>query len=382
MKKFNKIGITIISFLSYFYIGSLVVVTGIIMNQIAKYFHYSISEISNIFTFLNFGILIGIIINYWSIKKIKIKQQITISFILNIFSLIILYYCKNIIIFSFIIFIFGVISGMIMSIGTFLITNLYKKYQRNSMLLITDSFFSIAGIIFPLIYTFLLKKNYSWYYIYIIINIIYIKIFILSNFIKFPIYKKQKNKKKKIKINKNIILLFFSALLYILGQLSFISWIPSYITNNLNLNILQASKIISLFWTSYMIGMWFFSLIIKKIEIKKLISILLFISTILIFLFNNIKNYQLLKIIIIKLGFFSSAIYTSLITLISLETKKPSPKLINLMLLFGTIGTLLTFIISSPIVKKYGIHNSLIFSNIIYFIVFNLILLLIYFKKK
>jgi TsgA-like MFS transporter len=41
-------------------------------------------------------------------------------------------------------------------------------------------------------------------------------------------------------------------------------------------------------------------------------------------------------------GFFSSAIYTSIITLGSLQTKVASPKLVNFVLTCGTIGTMLT----------------------------------------
>ncbi|MDE5285925.1 MAG: MFS transporter TsgA, partial [Buchnera aphidicola] len=99
------------------------------------------------------------------------------------------------------------------------------------------------------------------------------------------------------------------------------------------------------------------------------------ISTILMSFFLYNTNYLILQCSIIGLGFFSSAIYTIIITLSSLQTKNPSPKLINIILLCGTIGTLLTFIVTSPIVKYYGLYASLISSNILYGIVFFLSLL-------
>ncbi len=57
---------------------------------------------------------------------------------------------------------------------------------------------------------------------------------------------------------------------------------------------------------------------------------------------------------ILTLGFFSSAIYTSLITLGSLQTKVASPKLVNFVLTCGTIGTMLTFVVTGPIVAASG----------------------------
>lgn len=121
---------------------------------------------------------------------------------------------------------------------------------------------------------------------------------------------------------------------------------------------------------SYMIGMWFFSCIIKFFDLNRIFIFLTSISTILMYGFIHSESFLLQKYMIISLGFFSSAIYTIIITLASLQIKEPSPKLINLILLFGTIGTLLTFIVTSPIVERKGLYATLISSNILYGIVF------------
>ena len=149
----------------------------------------------------------------------------------------------------------------------------------------------------------------------------------------------------------------------------------------MNTSINNAGNVVSSFWMSYMIGMWFFSVIIKFFCLKRVFILLTSISTMLMSFFLYNTNYLILQISIIGLGFFSSAIYTIIITLSSLQTKNPSPKLINIILLCGTIGTLLTFIVTSPIVKYYGLYASLISSNIFYAIVFFLSIL-IYFNSK
>lgn len=80
MTNINKIGLTWISFFSYAFTGGLVVVTGIIMGNIADYFHLSVSKMSNIFTFLNAGILIAILLNSWLIETISLKKQLIFGF--------------------------------------------------------------------------------------------------------------------------------------------------------------------------------------------------------------------------------------------------------------------------------------------------------------
>ncbi|ADP67993.1 hypothetical protein CWU_03470 [Buchnera aphidicola str. JF98 (Acyrthosiphon pisum)] len=383
MTNINRIGLTWISFLSYAFTGALVVVTGMIMGNISNYFHLSISQMSNIFTFLNAGILVSIFINSWLIEIISLKKQLIFSFILTIIAVIGIVLCNSIFLFSINMFILGLVSGITMSIGTFIITHLYSGSKRGSLLLLTDSFFSMSGMIFPIVTAYLLEKKIIWYWSYICIGAIYLLIFLLtinSSFEKFKTNTKN-SKETKEKWNFNVFLLSISALLYILGQLGFISWVPQYATEIMNIDIKKTGSLVSSFWMSYMLGMWFFSFIIKFFNLYRMFIFLTSMSTILMYCFIKSENFLNQQYIIISLGFFSSAIYTIIITLASLQTKHPSPKLINLILLFGTIGTFLTFIITSPIVEAKGLYVTLISSNILYGIVFFLSIL-IYFNKK
>ncbi|WP_425619629.1 MFS transporter TsgA [Buchnera aphidicola] len=383
MKGMNRIGLTWISFLSYAFTGALVVVTGMIIGNISDYFNVSIAEMSNTFTFLNAGILIAIFLNSWLIEIISLKKQLICGFILTIISIISIALFHNLLFFSINMFILGLVSGITMSIGTFIITHLYLDSKRSSKLLLTDSFFSMSGMIFPIITAYLLEKKIIWYWTYIFIGIIYFIIFLLTinlNFDKLKMSIKNIQQKKE-KWNLNILLLSISALLYILGQLSFISWVPQYSTNIMHMDIKQTGSLVSSFWMSYMIGMWFFSFIIKFFDLHRIFIFLTGISTLLMYFFIHSESFIKQQFIIISLGFFSSAIYTIIITLASLQTKHPSPKLINIILLFGTIGTLLTFIVSGPIVKYKGLYTTLINANILYGIVFFLSVL-IYHNKK
>nr|BFF12554.1 hypothetical protein GCM10025699_38570 [Microbacterium flavescens] len=71
---------------------------------------------------------------------------------------------------------------------------------------------------------------------------------------------------------------------------------------------------------------------------------------------------------ILTLGFFSSAIYTSIITLGSQQTRVASPKLVNFILTCGTIGTMLTFVVT--LVAASGPWPRLHTANGLYAVVF------------
>lgn len=380
MTKSNRSLLTWISFFSYGLTGALVIVTGMVMGNIADYFGLPVSSMSNTFTFLNAGILIAIFLNAWLMEVIPLKRQLIFGFLLMVLAIAGLMLSKSISVFSLCMFVLGVVSGITMSIGTFLITNIYEGRQRGSRLLFTDSFFSMAGMIFPIIAGMLLARSIGWYWVYACIGVLYLAIFVLTLMADFPVLGKKAEATNqpvaKEKWGIGVLLLSIAALCYILGQLGFIQWLPEYVTKTFNLNINQAGKLVSDFWLSYMIGMWVFSIVLRFFDLQRIVTLLTLLATVAMYLFISTTNQSHLTHIILALGFVSSAIYTTIITLGSLQTKVSSPKLVNFILTCGTVGTMLTFVVTGPIVAKSGAHAALATANGLYLVVFVMCLLL------
>lgn len=160
----NRIGLTWISFFSYALTGALVIVTGMVMGDIAKDFQIPISSMSNTFTFLNSGILAAVFLNAWLMVIVPLKRQLIFGFVLMVLAIIGLMTSRDLTVFSLCMFVLGVVSGITMSIGTFLITHMYEGRQRGSRLLFTDSFFSMAGTLFPVLAGILLARQLPWYW--------------------------------------------------------------------------------------------------------------------------------------------------------------------------------------------------------------------------
>lgn len=384
MKNENKLALTWISYLSYALTGALVIVTGVVMGDIAAYFHVPITSMGNTFTFLNAGILLAIFLNAWLMEMISLKKQLVFGFILMLVAISGLVWGKSLIIFSCCVFILGLVSGITMSIGTFLITHLYEGRQRGARLLFTDSFFSMAGTLFPIIAATLLARHFAWYIVYCCIGVIYLAIFFLTLKTKFPVLIRTQatdSELVKEKWNPCVYVLALAALCYILGQLGLMAWVPNYASTTLHYKIDEAGQLVSHFWTAYMIGMWVFSLFLRYIDLQKVLIALSGISTALIYCFTHTQHPKTLALIIMALGFFSSAIYTTIITLGSQQTRIASPKLVNFILTFGTIGTMLTFIVTSPLVEIGGPILAINTANALYFAVFILCIVAGFFSK-
>ena len=372
MTNSNRIKLTWISFFSYALTGALVIVTGMVMGNIADYFQLPVSSMSNTFTFLNAGILISIFLNAWLMEIVPLKTQLRFGFVLMVAAVAGLMLSHSIALFSAAMFVLGLVSGITMSIGTFLITHMYEGRQRGARLLFTDSFFSMAGMIFPMLAAWLLARTIEWYWVYACIGLIYVAIFVLTLGCEFPVLgkKAQTSDQPVVKEKWGIGVLFLSiaALCYILGQLGFISWVPEY-AKGLGMSLNDAGKLVSDFWMSYMFGMWAFSFILRFFDLQRILTVLAGLATVLMYLFIN-GSPDNMPWFIMTLGFFSSAIYTSIITLGSLQTKVASPKLVNFVLTCGTIGTMLTFVVTGPIVAHSGPLAALHTANGLYAVVF------------
>lgn len=171
-----------------------------------------------------------------------------------------------------------------------------------------------------------------------------------------------------------VLFLSVAALCYILGQLGFISWVPEY-AKGLGMSLNDAGTLVSNFWMSYMVGMWAFSFILRFFDLQRILTVLAGLAAILMYVFNTGTPAHMAWSIL-ALGFFSSAIYTTIITLGSQQTKVPSPKLVNFVLTCGTIGTMLTFVVTGPIVEHSGPQAALLTANGLYAVVFVMCFLL------
>ncbi|MFH8135844.1 MFS transporter TsgA [Pantoea osteomyelitidis] len=374
----NRIGLTWISFFSYALTGALVIVTGMVMDNIAHYFQLPVSSMSNTFTFLNAGILVAIFLNAWLMEIVPLKRQLIFGFVLMILAIIGLMNSHSLSLFSLCMFVLGVVSGITMSIGTFLITHLYEGRQRGSRLLFTDSFFSMAGTLFPILAGVILARQLPWYWVYCCIGLLYVAIFLLTLCVEFPVLRKAEKVQtaEKEKWGVGVLFLSLAALCYILGQLGFISWVPEYATKTMGMDIADAGQLVGNFWTAYMIGMWVFSFLLRFFDLQRILMVLAGLATVLMYWFVSSEDAGMLRWIIMVLGFSSSAIYTTIITLGSLQTKVASPKLVNFILTCGTVGTMLTFVVTGPIVAKGGAHAALATANGLYAVVFVMCVLL------
>ncbi|MBH8308895.1 MFS transporter TsgA, partial [Acinetobacter baumannii] len=165
--------------------GALVIVTGMVMGNIADYFHLPVSSMSNTFTFLNAGILISIFLNAWLMEIVPLKTQLRWGGRVMVLAVAGLMLSHSLALLEAERGGLGLGRGITMSIGTVLITHMYEGRQRGARLLFTDSFFSMAGIFFPMVSVAPLARSSHGYSGYACLSPVYVCIFVRTFVLRF-----------------------------------------------------------------------------------------------------------------------------------------------------------------------------------------------------
>ncbi|QIV95822.1 TsgA-like MFS transporter [Allofrancisella inopinata] len=384
----NKLLLTIICYLCYFYTANVVLVTGAVMRPLSEYFDDS--NIGFAFTFINvsmwFAILIiGFLMNRFSIKllllvavAIGIISSLLTSIFPSMFTLKILLTCV------------GITGGLFMAISSYMIVHIYSDHKIRAMnVIFTDFFFSFGGALVPIFAAYLITENFQWYTIYSILQITAIAILLLTVFSDFSILNRHTTGIKSLNLNLNFSLwnfslycIAFSAFLFLLAQITMTSYAQTYFQEVLGWGIIDANKPLSYFWTAQSIGLFISPLITRVVPLRLILPLFTFVGLIALSCIVYIPDINIVLKAAIIFGLFNCYIYAGLLAYGTFQMQNPPPTLITTILLFGTTGTALSTTTGAFINKFFGLTTVMHAVLIFYLISFILIVFAAIYSKE
>ena len=195
--------------------------------------------------------------------------------------------------------------------------------EKSHRIMQTSIYYSIGGIIAPLLVSLFIGVKLNWQLIFLSLVIIQTMLGIFLISIKIPkIIKPQKNIKnlfsidKKIIFNSFFIIIGFMIFLYSAVMDTFFTWFTSYF-ESLNIQVFTSSLFLALYAMSMFIGLIIKNHLLRKMEEKKLLMwgiLLSFVFLLFIFFTRNliIKNIMLFFYGICITGNFSLMVILSL----------------------------------------------------------------------
>ncbi len=385
----NRYRITAISFLAYFIMSAMLSPIGIIVGPMSDFFDLPITDVSNTFSWLTFGILIGSAFALFVFDHVTIKRMMLIVYGVLSLSLFSMLFAPALIFVGLALGAIGVGCGIGLAGAASVISRSYNENSRASMLVITDACFSIAGIIISSVAIYLIAKQMHWASAYFIVGFVAMTVVGLSLFSSFPEHTQTIDTDKHTESGSEqttritqwppavwccIVALF----LYTLGQYSMLWWLPNYAETALNADPAKAGDIVSKFWSGMLVTQLFVAWWVYKIGVQRLVIIGALATALMSVPLSTVKDIDYLIALAFIWGVANLGLLKIIISFGSLMIEDPPPKLISAFLFGATSGTAISPFITSNIVEYFNAYTVLQFGSGCYL----LLVVLIFAAKK
>jgi FHS family glucose/mannose:H+ symporter-like MFS transporter len=280
-------------------------------------------NISLIFTFFPAGIVAGQLTSVFYNRRFKRSNIILTCYVLLFIINIALFFSKQLVFF----YILSAIGGYLVGINYVQSTEnilACKVKNKDRIITLMVTFYPLGALVAPLISSSFVKNNISWRYTYLVVAAVIVFIIILYVFISLRGQNKiiantvQKVSFKEIFVNRKVNIIYFLTLFiiatYIVGEIVFANWSPTYLRLAKGLDIQSAALGVTFFQVFVVIGRFIASSIVGKIKAR---TILIFISclaliSIVLFVLSDSKVFIYTTISLAGLGY--SAMYPLLLS--------------------------------------------------------------------
>jgi fucose permease len=378
--------LTWMSYLIFLFLGGIFISQGILILCLAKTYNINLANIGYLFFIAAAMQAVATYANGFFLEKINLKTEVLIGLITVFISYLFLI-SGSTTLFIIGLFPLGLGYGLLLSVPNYLIITLYpeKKFQKLNML---NFFFSIGGMLGPLIFGQLLEINWHWQVVILLSCVLIVLLGLFTYYIPFGKIDSNINENVQPEIHSkkswhlSIYFLFGAILFYVLSECIFSTWIVAYLKIKYNFSILDASLSLTVFWLFITFGRFASDKIGRYMKIYQFIICSSLLAFIAYFLMLIIQNPLVIFIMIAIMGIGYAGLYASILSYGVDQLKYNDPKLMSLLILASTIGTILAFPISSFFVRHFSILTAIFLGFLILGGVIVCVILTLYDKKN
>jgi len=351
----NLIRVTLISFLAYAVMSGMLAQIGILIGPISQHFGKETTIVSNQFSWLTVGILVGSVISLFIFDHVKIKTLNLLVFTAIILAIVGFYTVDLYWVNSILLGIIGTGCGIALPAAAIVISRVYTPERRATMLVITDASFSLSGTFCTALVVVYLANGLHWSSGYSTVAALALITLILTAFSTFPEVPHEDKQTIKQELASWPIGIYFcmlALLIYLTGQNFILIWLPSYAEQAIAMSTSDAGGLISNFWAGMLGGQLIAAAILIKADTRTmtlLAAILAALSTIPLW---SINNPTYMPYLTFCWGFVTLGLLKLILSLATEMVAVPSPRLVSVLLMAATTGTAISPSLSSILVAN------------------------------
>lgn len=362
-ENYSRGNLNAISYLSYYFVGALVSTLGIVLGPLCAAFNKDPSFIGQVFTLMNIGMFVPIMLGGILMKKWGLQKPLVIAAALTILISALLFVTPTLTMFSIAVALIGACGGIFMTIGSYLVVRINPdEKSRSSSLIFTDFFFSLAGATLSFLLAWLFKMGASWIAMYGIMGGLGVLMLTLTLRSRYPATEAPVETHQEMTRSepwgRSVWLLCGALFLFLLAEPIFTLWTPGYLQWRFQMLPEQAALFTTVYWVAKATGLFLNQFTVKWMKLRTFLLICTTVGLASIALISNSGNTTLILIACGAFGFFNSGLFSGLMSYGSLQVSRSSPTLISALLTCGTVGTLLFATVSSLVNSRYGLHGA------------------------
>lgn len=369
---FNRQRINMISWLSYFFTGALVSTLGIVIGPVSQAFGKDPAFIGQMFTLMNIGLFLPIMISGVLMRKFNLGKQLITGSAISVLTCIALFLVPTITMFGIGVFLIGAASGIMMSIGSYLVVRINEDpKKRSANLILTDFFFALAGVVLSLLLGYLFQHGASWLAMYGVMAVLSLAMIVLCVGQKFPSIPQAGNatsvkKGEQQNWGMSVWVLCFALFAFLLAEPIFTMWMPSWLKEHFGMAADSAAFYITTYWTVKSIGLFVNQFTVRFVKLRTYLLTSTVVGLACLWTAANSANPTLILICAGLFGFCNSGLFSGIMSYGSLQVKNSPPTLTSALLTIGTMGTLIFSTLSSLVYSQYGLFWALNTATIAY----------------
>ncbi len=364
----NNNRITFGCFLAYFVMSAVISPLGLVSGPVSEAFGISLTEATAAFTFLTTGILAGTLAAIFIFDFFTLKQVIVGGLAVICASIYAIYASDTFAVFTIALALIGAFCGIELSAAAVAITKLYNERLRASMLLLTDSFYSMAGVISTWLAGILLARQLHYSSAYLLALGVCVAIAAIALSSRYPDTRPpiEEESVAEGRWPLGIHLIGLAMLVYLVGFVSLYSWVPNYAQDALGMSAEASSQVVSRFFLGMFLGQIIMFFLVLRFALPPLVIVYAVLATSLSIPLWTAGSPAGLATAMLVLGLATGGLFKTVLTYGTTLTASPSPRMVSYLIFYAGFGTAISPFLSATIVERYDMAAALKFCTICY----------------
>lgn len=381
----NNNRITFGSFLAYFVMSAIISPLGVISGPVAEHFDISLTTANASFTYLTSGVFFGTLIAVFIFDFIKLRQIVIGGVAIICLSIYVIYALDSFAAFSACLALIGASCGIELSAAAVVITKIYDEKLRASMLLLTDSFYSMAGVISTSLAGMLLARQFHWASAYLLAFVVSLGIAAIALVSRYPVTGKVVSELAEEHAGTpwpaSVHVIGLSMLIYLVGFVTIYTWVPNYAQHALGLSVEASSEVVSRMFLGMFIGQLIMFFLVLKFPLRTLIVSYAIMATILTASLWSVGTALHLQLAMLGLGLATGGLFKTVLSYGTTAVRKPSPKMVSYLIFYAGLGTAVAPFVSSYVVDTFEMVAALQFATVCYLLTLLLIIAALWLRR-